>query len=238
MGLSCFLVVTIFFFAGLKHGLSFQFHVAPLQGYTDHHLRYLYRLLSSEAVLWSEMLKPQDLLESNPRRQQLLLTRGRELELAAGAPCVLQLGDNDAERLVQSAAMGIYHGYTSIDLNVGCPSAKTDANFGCSLMTDGGLLVANLVDRLAEATQGEIPVSVKCRVGVHETSERVTEDNYNDLYSFVSRVTKSGAVKDVVVHARSGILQGLSPSKNRQVPPLRQVRAFFFTLFSFIVYMQ
>lgn len=202
----------------------FQFHVAPLQGYTDCHLRYLYRLLSPRAVLWSEMLKPQELLESSPRRQDLLLTRGKEFELAQGAPCVLQLGDNDAERLVESARRGLQHGYTQIDLNVGCPSTKTDAKFGCNLMKDGGVLVADLVDRLAEATQGRVPVSVKCRIGVHATSKEVCEDRYGDLHGFVARVTASGAVQDVVVHARSGVLQGISPSKNREVPPLRQVK--------------
>lgn len=41
------------------------FHVAPLQAYTNRHLRYFYRLLSKKAVLWTEMEKVEDLLSSD-----------------------------------------------------------------------------------------------------------------------------------------------------------------------------
>jgi hypothetical protein len=41
------------------------FHVAPMQCYTNRHLRYFFRLLSEKAVLWTEMEKTDDLLMSN-----------------------------------------------------------------------------------------------------------------------------------------------------------------------------
>jgi tRNA-dihydrouridine synthase A len=206
---------------------SLKFHIAPLQGYTDHHLRYLYRLMAPSAVLWTEMLKPEDLFSASSRKQHLLLTRGREINLherwRSPRECVLQLGGNDPDALIVAAKEVLEHGYTQIDLNCGCPSAKTDANFGCSLMRDGGVLVSRLTDHLAEITEGKIPISVKCRIGIHETFDARVEDSYDSLHRFVSTVTKSGSVKDVIVHARSGILQGFSPSKNREIPPLRTV---------------
>lgn len=48
---------------GDQNGLLF--HVAPMQCYTNRHLRYFFRLLSEKAVLWTEMEKTDDLLMSN-----------------------------------------------------------------------------------------------------------------------------------------------------------------------------
>ena len=67
-------------------------------------------------------------------------------------------------------------------------------------------------------------VSVKCRIGVHDTLRpdgTVPEDSYDELREFVSTVSEGTACSHVVVHARAAILGGLSPSKNRRVPPLR-----------------
>lgn len=79
--------------------------------------------------------------------------------------------------------------------------------------------VAGLVDRLAATT--ELPVSVKCRLGVHASPASIQEDTFEALHAFVSTVTASGCCRRVVVHARSAVLQGLSPAANREVPPLR-----------------
>lgn len=80
--------------------------------------------------------------------------------------------------------------------------------------------VAYLLDRMAEAS-GNTPVSVKCRIGVHDTSQSITDDAFEVLHRFVTTVTASGSCSRVVVHARSAVLQGLSPGANRSVPPLR-----------------
>jgi tRNA-dihydrouridine synthase A len=193
-----------------------EFHVAPMQGYTDRHLRYLYRLLVPQATMWSEMLKPKDLLGASSDKRLKLLSRGQEERL--GGDCVLQLGGDDADELVQVIQLARSFGYSQFDLNCGCPSIETNAHFGASLMKRAHD-VAELVERMAAASF--TPVSVKCRIGVHDTVGEITEDRYESLRSFVEIITASGAVRRVVVHARSAVLQGMSPSSNRQVPPLR-----------------
>ena len=111
--------------------------------------------------------------------------------------------------------------YSQIDLNCGCPSTETDAPFGAALMRNP-TLVASIVDQMAAAAKYEVPISVKCRIGIHESYKAYTsEDRYEVFSAFVAAVTKAGAVCDVIVHARSAVLQGLSPSKNREIPPLR-----------------
>ena len=59
-----------------------------------------------------------------------------------------------------------------------------------------------------------IPISIKCRLGVDDY------DDYEFIYNFVSIVKESG-VNVFIIHARNGILKGLSPRQNRNVPPLK-----------------
>jgi len=199
---------------------SFQFHVAPMQGYSDQHFRYLCRLLSPSAVLWSEMLKPRDLFNGN---EEMLLTRGMEYELSSKlnsnriSECVFQLGDDDVNDLVKCVKLLNSYHYTQIDLNCGCPATETDANYGANLMRRPDH-VAYLANKMSEVSKN--PISIKCRIGIHDNNNDNNIDSYETLKSFVNTISKSNC-KKLIIHSRSAILQGLSPTKNREIPPLR-----------------
>jgi len=94
---------------------------------------------------------------------------------------------------------------------------------GAELMKDPAL-VRDCTSAMAEAaaTAG-VPVSVKCRIGVHDTVEAMRRkgDSYEALASFVGRVASAGHVRRFHVHARSAVLNGLDTEENRHVPPLR-----------------
>lgn len=194
--------------------VAYEVHVAPMVNYTTRHYRYMMRLLSSDAILWSEMIKPGEVLHASGSRQAELLSRGLE---KGDGQCIAQFGGDDALELVQCCRLASAFSYDSVNLNLGCPSVETNAHFGASLMRDPDH-VAMLLDAMAEQ---ELPVSVKCRIGIHERYQDVGEDRLETLIDFVRKVTRSGAVKHVTVHARSAVLQGLDPEKNRSVPPLR-----------------
>ena len=194
---------------------AYELHVAPMVNYTNRHFRWLLRLLSPDAVLWTEMIKTGDLLSAaDSKKQAQLLSRGEER-----GKCVLQLGGDDAEQLRLCSKLAASFHYDELNLNLGCPSIETNARFGANLMRDPRH-VAYLLDSMADCGGG-LPVSVKCRIGTHDTYKDVGEDRYETLHNFVHQVTLSGAVKRVTVHARSAVLQGLDPSQNRNVPPLR-----------------
>jgi len=72
-------------------------------------------------------------------------------------------------------------------------------------------LVASCVAAMTDAV--EIPVTVKCRIGVDE------QDPEQSLFEFVEKVSGAGC-KVLIVHARKAWLQGLSPKENRTIPPL------------------
>jgi tRNA-dihydrouridine synthase A len=73
-------------------------------------------------------------------------------------------------------------------------------------------LVAECVGAMVAAV--DIPVTVKCRLGVDD------DNDYETFVNFVDQSANAGSAM-FVVHARNAWLKGLSPKENREVPPLR-----------------
>lgn len=177
--------------------------VAPMMDWTDRHCRYFHRLMSRRAVLYTEMVTADAVIHGD--RERLLGFSDAE------HPVVLQLGGSGPAKLSEAARIGADHGYDAINLNCGCPSDRVQSGtFGACLMRDADH-VAGLVDTMRAAT--EIPVSVKCRIGVDDQDPRMV------LPDFIAKVHDAGA-DAVIVHARKAWLEGLSPKENRDVPPL------------------
>ncbi len=183
---------------------SHAFSVAPMMELTDRHCRYFHRQLSARALLYSEMVTCNAIIHGD--RDHLLAFN------AAESPVVLQLGGCHPQDLAECASIGQQYGYAEINLNVGCPSDRVKSGrFGACLMAEPEL-VARCVEAMNKAV--DIPVTVKCRVGIDRN------DAYEPFYDFISTVHQGGC--DLfVVHARKAWLDGLSPSENREIPPLR-----------------
>ena len=177
--------------------------VAPMMDWTDRHCRYLHRLLSRNALLYTEMVTAP------------ALVRGGALHLldhhASEHPVALQLGGSDPVELAQAARLGAAAGYDEINLNVGCPSDRVQSGtFGAMLMKQPGL-VAECVAAMRAAV--DVEVTVKCRIGVDDQNPEEV------LPEFLSRVGAAGCGR-FIIHARKAWLQGLSPKENREIPPL------------------
>ncbi len=178
--------------------------VAPMMDWTDRHCRYLHRLFSPSALLYTEMIVAAALVRGQPLR---LLQHD-----AAEQPLALQLGGCDPAELAAAARIGAAAGYAEINLNVGCPSDRVKSGaFGACLMRTPAV-VADCVRRMRDAVT--VPVTVKCRIGIDE------RDDYEFLAAFVDAV-RAGGVDALIVHARAAILGGLSPKENREIPPLK-----------------
>ena len=100
--------------------LPFLFHAAPMQCYTNRHLRRLFRCCSANTVLWTEMEKADDLLASAKAADRRLRHDG-EIE----SPLVLQLGGSDPDALARATSLGVEeYGFREVNLNCGCPSVE------------------------------------------------------------------------------------------------------------------
>ena len=174
-----------------------------MMDWTDRHCRFLHRLLSREALLYTEMVTAP------------ALVRGGALHLLGfdprEHPVALQLGGSDPDELAEAARLGAEAGFDEINLNVGCPSDRVRSGaFGAVLMLRPGL-VAECVAAMARAV--DVEVTVKCRIGVDD------QDPETVLPEFLDRIAGAGC-RRVIIHARKAWLAGLSPKENREIPPL------------------
>lgn len=181
-----------------------RFSVAPMMDWTDRHCRFFMRLLSKNALLYTEMVTTGALLHGDRER----FLRHDEAE----HPLALQLGGSNPADLAACAVMAQETGYDEVNLNVGCPSDRVQNNMiGACLMAHPEL-VADCVKAMRDAVS--IPVTVKHRIGING------RDSYAELCDFVGKVHEAGC-QSFTVHARIAILEGLSPKENRDIPPLR-----------------
>lgn len=185
---------------------SARLAVAPMMDWTDRHCRVFHRLLAPHARLYSEMVHADAVIHGD--RARLLA------HMPAERPVALQLGGCAPKRLAQAARIGAEHGFDEIDLNCGCPSGRVQAGrFGACLMREPAL-VADAVAAMIAAVPADVPVTVKCRLGVDD------DDEWERFIGFIDTVATAGC-RMFIVHARNAWLRGLSPKENRQRPPLR-----------------
>ena len=186
-----------------------RFCVAPMMDRTDRHERFFLRSLTKKAYLYTEMINANAVLFGNQNE----LLKFNECE----HPLAIQLGGNDPIKLSEAATISESYGYDEINLNVGCPSTKVqNGDFGAILMRN-----PNLVAKCVKAIKNNvnIPVSIKCRIGVDDMDEE------KDLNIFIKKVSDSGC-KIFIIHARKAWLKGLSPKENRNIPPLNYERVY------------
>ena len=176
--------------------------IAPMIDWTYVHFRVLMRMLAPNAVLYTEM-QTTGAVVHNP---------SQALEYhAIEKPLILQLGGNDKAALVQCAKQAEEHGFSEINLNLGCPSATVQAGqFGACLMAKPKH-VAECISAMKQAVS--IPVTAKTRIGIDE------QDSYAFFSHFARTLIEAGADK-LIVHARKAWLKGVSPKQNRTLPPV------------------
>jgi tRNA-dihydrouridine synthase A len=183
---------------------SRRFSVAPMMDWTDRHCRFFLRLLSKNALLYTEMVTTGALLHGDSER----FLRHDQSE----HPLALQLGGSNPADLAASARLAQAAGYDEVNLNVGCPSDRVQNNMIGAVLMGHPQLVADCVKAMRDAVS--IPVTVKHRIGING------RDSYEQLCEFVGTVRDAGCTS-FTVHARIAILEGLSPKENRDIPPLR-----------------
>lgn len=178
--------------------------VAPMLDWTDRHCRYFHRLLTSQALLYTEMVTTGALLHGDT---------ARHLQFHAHEqPVALQLGGSDPNDLARCARLAQSWGYAEVNLNCGCPSSRVQRGaFGACLMHEP-VLVADCVKAMCDVVA--VPVTVKHRIGIDHN------ESYEFVRDFVGRVHEAGCGV-FIVHGRNAWLNGLSPKQNREIPPLR-----------------
>jgi tRNA-dihydrouridine synthase A len=170
---------------------------------TDRHERFLLRLISRRALLYTEMITSQAIQRGD--RERLLGFDAFE------HPVALQVGGSEPMPMAECARVAEALGYDEININVGCPSDRVrSGRIGACLMAEPDV-VAECVGAMVAAVR--IPVTVKTRIGIDR------DDSLDQLGTLVEKAADAGC-RTFIVHARRAWLDGLSPKQNRKVPPL------------------
>ncbi|KAG0452259.1 hypothetical protein HPP92_026038 [Vanilla planifolia] len=164
--------------------------------------------MSKHAWLYTEMVVAETIVHQKDDLDRFLAFSVEQ------HPVVLQIGGSNLKNLAKAAELASFYSFDEINLNCGCPSDKVAGHgcFGASLMFNPKL-VGDAMSTIA--ANSNIPVSVKCRIGVDY------RDSYNELCDFISEVSSRSPTKHFIIHARKALLNGLSPAANRKVPPLK-----------------
>nr|KJB24956.1 hypothetical protein B456_004G171700 [Gossypium raimondii] len=193
---------------GASRYLPPLFSVAPMMEWTDNHYRTLARLISKHAWLYTEMLAAETIVYQQGNLDKFL---GYSPEQH---PVVLQIGGSKLENLAKATELANAYNYDEINFNCGCPSPKVAGHgcFGVRLMLDPKF-VGEAMSVIAANTN--VPVSVKCRIGVDD------HDSYNELCDFIYKVSSLSPTRHFIIHSRKALLNGISPADNRRIPPLK-----------------
>ena len=165
------------------------FVLAPMADVTDAAFRRIIAKYGKPDVLWTEFVSADGLaLAPEEGRSKLL----KDLEYTEGErPIVAQFFTSKPEHMRKAAELARSLGFDGVDINMGCPDKSIEKQgAGASMMKNPSL--AREVIRAAKEGAGNLPVSVKTRIGY----------NKPELESWLPEILKE-ELAVVTVHART-----------------------------------
>lgn len=207
------------------------FSLAPMLDVTTPSFVNLIKMIKDDVVLFSEMFVDNTIVHAPDDKLDMYLKDYPK-------ETIIQIGGSDPKRISRSVGRLMEkYGFTSFNLNCGCPSDRVRmGRFGAVLMREPEL-VCEIINRCYE--DNGIVLSIKCRIGVEDTicdvKNRVktedkmnltrnihsyTEEDYLKLYNFIETIKNNTKCRLFYIHCRKCILKGFSPKDNREIPPL------------------
>jgi nifR3 family TIM-barrel protein len=146
------------------------FILAPMEDVTDVAFRRVIAKRGKPHVFFTEFTSADGLIRADERGKGMLL---KKLEYGPEEhPIVAQLFSANPASMEAAAALARELGFDGIDINMGCPDRKVEAQgCGAALMKDAAK--ARELIRAAKRGAGDLPVSVKTRIG-YATNELET----------------------------------------------------------------
>lgn len=146
--------------------LDFPVVQAALSGYSDTAMRLVARRLGAPYTICEVMLD-KFILEVKPRRKNHHFMHVAEDEHPVGG----QLMGADPTQFGPAAKRLLEHGFDVIDINFGCPVKKVLGRCRGGFHLSQPDVALEIIERVREAVPPEIPVTVKMRRGIDDTTE-------------------------------------------------------------------
>lgn len=146
----------------------------PMAGVSDAAYREMLVRHGKPSVIWTEMMSTEGLsLKGAEEYSNELMFSDSE------KPVVIQFFGSRPKTFTASAAHAVSAGYSGIDINMGCPDRNVEKQGAGASLIGKTKEVENIIEATREGA-GEIPVSVKTRIGYGSKEEM------NDWISFLA----------------------------------------------------
>ncbi len=160
--------------------------LAPMAGVADRAFRELCMGYGASYCI-GEMASAKGLVLGDRKSDELIVTAPQE------RPMAIQLFGDDPQIIAQAAEKSLRFTPDIIDINMGCPTPKITGNGTGSALMKKPQLCGEIV-RAVSAVAGDIPVTVKMRLGWDSESM-----NFLD----VARICEEAGCKAISLHART-----------------------------------
>jgi len=131
-----------------------------MEDVTDTVLRQVIARCGKPAVFFTEFTNVEGMFSKGAKH---VIHRLQYTE--AERPLVAQIWGTQPENFFKAAKQLIEMGFDGIDLNMGCPASGVAQKGACSGLINNRPLAKEIIDATKEGAAGEIPVSIKTRLG-------------------------------------------------------------------------
>jgi len=163
-----------------------RYFLAPLAGYTHLAFRRAIRELGGLGLATTDLVHATQLCSEHRHSLELITTHTDD------SPLSVQIFGSDFEQLAAAARWLEDHGYTGIDINMGCPMAKVNGQGGGARLLCDADQACRLVEKVVSAVS--LPVTVKMRLGWDRDS--ITSP-------YLARRFENAGIQGITVHGRT-----------------------------------
>ncbi|MGZ5280584.1 MAG: tRNA-dihydrouridine synthase family protein, partial [Pseudobdellovibrionaceae bacterium] len=151
--------------------MSFELHLAPMEGVVDFILRDVLTGIGGIDQCLTEFIRVTDQLHS----PAVIYRYAPELKMGSrtrhGTPMFLQYLGGQANPLAENAARGAELGALGIDLNFGCPAQTVNRHDGGASLLRTPDRLFQIVSTVRRAVPAHLPVTAKMRLGFDDPSQ-------------------------------------------------------------------
>ena len=222
----------------LKSAHNEYFSIAPMMGHTNRHYHsYIHDMLFSHIQdvihLYTEMIPASTIVRlagespeyGGGNRPEATLELQHLLQKSV-PEVTLQLGGRNGAVVAEAAYIAYTHfGYTSINLNCGCPSlpvtvgGTTNNNCGGAALMKDAAHVVDMIEQIAAVIPPQqVDLSIKHRLGIrfdYDTyqppsnsyeDDKEEKEAYESCFEFANAIASTKVIQRIQVHARLALL--------------------------------
>lgn len=184
--------------------------LAPMADVTDSSFRHIIAKYGKPDVMWTEFVSADGILLADEEGKRKLM---KDLEFSeAERPIVAQFFTSTPAHMKKVAELARELGFDGIDINMGCPDKGIERQGAGASLIKNPKLARELI-RAAKEGAGDLPVSVKTRIGY----------NKNQLEEWLPELlAEQPAV--ITVHARTRKEMSKVPAQWEQVKRAVEIR--------------